>query len=415
MSRNASKLNALAVQRAKETGRYPDGGGLYLQVSSVGTKAWLFRFTLAGRAREMGLGSIALVSLAEARAKALECRKLLHEGIDPIEAREARRKQQALASAKTLTFGECAKAYIESHRAGWKNAKHAAQWASTLETYAGPTIGRLPVQAVDTGLVMRVLEPLWREKAETASRLRSRIEIVLDWATVRGYRAGDNPARWRGHLDKLLPKRSSVKQVEHHPALPLKALSTFVTELQTQEGIAPRALEFLILTAARTGEVIGARWNEFDLAERVWIIPASRMKAKREHRVPLSPRAIEILETMRFLSAEPFVFPGLKTGKPLSNMALLAVLKRMKYEITSHGFRSTFRDWAAERTNFPREVAEAALAHTLKDKVEAAYRRGDLFIKRQRMMNEWAKFCADSTPAAVVRPLPIRGVAHVQT
>ena len=406
MNRQTSKLNALAVQRAKEAGRYADGGGLYLQVSDSSTKSWLFRFMLNAKAREMGLGSVTLVSLAEARAKALECRKALLEGTDPIDARKGKRTQQRLEAAKSVTFDFCATSYIESHRAGWKNAKHAGQWQTTLTTYAGPVFGRLPVQAVDTTLVMRVLEPMWREKAETASRLRSRIELVLGWATVRGFRAGDNPARWRGHLDKLLPKRSTVQQVEHHPALPVGEIGAFMERLKASSGVASRALEFLILTATRTGETIGARWAEIDLQQRVWTIPASRMKAKKEHRVPLSPMAIQILEAMRDKSQSEYVFSADGGHRPLSNMAMLAVLRRMEIGVTSHGFRSTFRDWAAERTNYPRDVAEMALAHALTDKVEAAYRRGDLFMKRQRLMTDWAKFCATVTPAT--------GVANVR-
>lgn len=362
---------------------------------------------LKGRARAMGFGPYPLVSLADARIKALECRKLLIDEKDPIEERAAGRRQRALEAASSKPFDECATAYIEAHRTGWKNAKHADQWSNTLTTYASPIIGKLPVQAIDTALVMRVLEPVWREKAETASRLRSRIELILSWATVRGYRTGDNPARWRGHLDALLPKRSNVQKVQHHAALPIKDMGAFIADLRTEAGIAPRALEFLILTATRTNEVLGATWPEIRLAEKVWIIPAERMKAEKEHRVPLSPRAIEILEEVRQFAPGPHVFQGLKEGKSLSNTALLAVLKRMECDVTSHGFRSTFRDWAAERTNFPREVAEAALAHTLKDKVEAAYRRGDLFEKRRRLMVAWAEFCSQK-PADAKNVIGIR-------
>jgi integrase len=306
------------------------------------------------------------------------------DGIDPIEARRAQREQKSLDAAKSMTFDACAAAYIDAHKAGWRNEKHFDQWSNTLNTYAGPVFGSLPVQAVDVGLVMKALEPIWQTKSETASRVRGRIESVLDWATVRGYRKGDNPARWRGHLDKLLPPRSKVRKVEHHPARPHDELANFVAMLRRQEGIASRALEFLILTATRTGEVIGARWDEIDLGEKVWVVPAARMKAGREHRVPLSAAAVAILEQMQEVREGDFVFPGGKRGKPLSNMAMLAVLKRIdRGDLTNHGFRSSFRDWAAERTNFPREVAEMALAHTVGDKVEAAYRRGDLFQKRR--------------------------------
>jgi integrase len=299
-----------------------------------------------------------------------------------------------------MTFKQCATAYIDAHRLGWKNEKHAAQWASTLEAYANPIFGDLPVQAIDTGLVMKALEPIWRTKTETASRLRGRIEAVLDWATVREFRRGDNPARRRGHLDKLLPQRAKVQKVRHHPALPYAEIGAFMASLRSQEGCAARALEFLILTAGRTGEVIGALWSEIDLAEGVWIVPASRMKAGKEHRVPLSAPAIKVIREQQAAAElvegrlNGFVFPGGRPGKGLSNMALLKLLERMKRDdLTAHGFRSTFRDWAAEQTHFPRDVAEMALAHTISDKVEAAYRRGDLFEKRRLLMEAWATYC----------------------
>jgi integrase len=375
---------------------HADGGGLYLQVTPSGAKSWIFRFMLHGRAREMGLGPLHTISLAEARERARECRKLRLDGIDPVEARSAKRAKERLAAATAMTFAECAERYIAAHRTGWRNPKHAAQWPSTLQTYAYPVFGLLPVQAIDTALVTKAIEPIWQAKPETASRVRGRIEAVLDWAKVRGYRDGENPARWRGHLDKLLPARAKVRKVEHHPALPYAVMGEFVASLRQQEGVAARALEFLILTAARTGEVIAARWNEFDLAEKVWTVPADRMKAGKEHRVPLSAAAVAIIEQMQAtrVADQQFVFPGGKLGKPLSNMAMLKLLQRMgRGELTAHGFRSSFRDWAAERTNFPREVAEMALAHTVGDKVEAAYRRGDLFAKRRRLMEEWARHC----------------------
>jgi integrase len=303
-----------------------------------------------------------------------------------------------------MTFDACAAAYIAAHNTSWRNAKHRDQWRNTLTSYAGPAFGSLPVQSIDVGLVMKALEPIWQAKPETASRLRGRIEAVLDWATVRGHRKGENPARWRGHLDKLLPARSKVHKVKHHPALPYNEMADFVAELRKQEGVAARALEFLILTAARTGEVIGARWDEVDVEEKIWVVPAARMKAGREHRVPLSSAAVAILEEMKKIRESDFVFPGGKKGKPLSNMAMLAVLKRIgRSDLTAHGFRSSFRDWAAERTNFPREVAEMALAHTVGDKVEAAYRRGDLLQKRRQIMEAWARFCEIKVvPARVV-------------
>jgi integrase len=342
--------------------------------------------------------------LQEARAKTLDARRLRHEGVDPIEARRSARQQARFDAAKAKTFKECAASYITAHKTGWHNPKHAAQWEATLKTYAEPVMGALPVQVIDTALVTRVIEPIWSIKPETASRLRGRIESVLDWAKARGYRQGENPARWRGHLDNLLPARSKVRRVKHHAALPYSEIGGLIFTLRQQAGTAARALEFAILTAARTGEVIGATWSEFDLNGKVWTIPAERMKAGREHRVPLSARGIEIIRHMKketgneILPATP-VFQGAKRGKPLSNMAFLMLLRRMnRSDLTTHGFRSTFRDWAAERTNYPGEVAEVALAHTVSNKVEAAYRRGDLFEKRRRLMESWASFCTAAEP-----------------
>lgn len=360
---------------------------------------------LARKAREMGLGSARKVSLGQARQMAADVRNLLARGIDPIDARKTERAGRALDQARTITFRECAESYIKTHRADWKNAKHADQWTNTIETYCGPVIGSLPVQAVDVGLILQVLEPMWTEKPETASRLRGRVEKVIDWATVRGYRTGENPARWRGHLDKLLPALKKKQRVKHHPALPFGEIGAFVRALRQESGVAPKALEFAILTAARTGEVIQATLNEFDLDARIWIVPAGRTKASREHRVPLSPRAVEIIREMK-AARGAYVFPGRRPDSPLSSMAMLELLKRMKRtDITVHGFRSTFRDWAAERTNYPREVCEMALAHTVSDQVEAAYRRGDLFEKRRRLMSEWAKYCEAPKQAGKVVPI----------
>lgn len=379
------------VSRTREPGLYADGGGLYLQVTHADARSWIFRFMLNGRARSMGLGSLHTLTLAEARSKATECRKLCLDGIDPIEARQRVRSAAQLDAAKAMTFDACAEAYIEAHKKGWQNEKHIDQWRNTLATYASPVFGSLPVQAVDTGLVMRVIEPIWGDKTETATRVRGRIESVLDWAATRGYRQGENPARWRGHLQNLLPKRSKVQRVEHHAALPFVQISEFVASLRQQGGTSPLALEFTILTAARTGEVIGATWDEIDLNERAWSVPAERMKGGREHRVPLCSRAIEILERFKVLG-DRYVFPGGKRGKPLSNMAMLELLKRMgRPDLTVHGFRSTFRDWAAETTHFPNEMVEMALAHIIENRVEAAYRRGDLFAKRRDLMDAWAR------------------------
>jgi integrase len=316
-----------------------------------------------------------------------------------------------LEAGRAVTFRHCAEAYIASHEAGWRNEKHAAQWSATLATYAEPIIGGLSVQSIDTAEVMRVLEPMWAKKSETASRLRGRVEAVLDWAKVRGYRQGENPARWRGHLDKLLPARSKVRKVKHHAALPYDELPEFITALREQEGDAARGLEFTVLTAARTGETLGATWGEIDLAQKVWIIPGERMKAGKEHRVPLSARAIEILKGVNPERASPDVtlFQGGKAGKPLSSIAMGRTLRRMhRGDLTVHGFRSSFRDWAAEWTNFPSEVAEMALARSLGDKVEAAYRRGDLFERRRRMMDDWAKHCAGRVRASTAKVVSIR-------
>jgi integrase len=394
MARRLNRLTAVEVKGIDQKGMYHDGGGLYLQVSAAGTKSWIYRFTLDGRAREMGLGPLNAISLAEARKRAAECRRMRHDGIDPIDARGAQRDEKRLEGARSMTFDVCAEAYIEAHNASWKNGKHAEQWRGSLRNYASPVFGSSPVQAVDLALVMKALEPIWQTKSETASRLRGRIESVLDWATVRGFRKGENPARWRGHLDKLLPSRAKIQKVEHHPALPYSEIADFMVPLRSQEGIAARALEFLILTAARTGEIIGARWDEFDLKDQIWVVPGVRMKAGREHRVPLSGPALAILKKMNEIRESDFVFPGGRKGRPLSNMAMLALLKRIgRDDLTTHGFRSTFRDWAAERTTFPREVVEMALAHTIENKVEAAYRRGDLFQKRRQLMEAWARFC----------------------
>ena len=413
MARIIGRLTALKVGKAKQPGMYGDGGGLYLRVTPDGTKNWVFRFMLNGRPRWMGMGPLHTIGLAEARARAAECRRQRHDGIDPIDARRAERQQARLDAARTITFKECAERYIAAHKAGWRNEKHAAQWEATLATYAEPVMGKLSVQAIDTGLVLKVLEPIWTAKPETASRLRGRIEAVLDWAKVRGYRGGENPARWRGHMDKLLPARAKVRRVEHHAALPYAELPDFLTTLREQDGVAARALEFTILTAARTGETIGARWSEFDIAGRVWTIAGTRMKVGKEHRVPLSERAFEILAEMKPTNdvekiGEKFVFSGGKAGKPLSNMAFLMLLRRMKRgDLTTHGFRSSFCDWAAERTNFPGEVVEMALSHAVGDKVEAAYRRSDLFEKRRRLMDAWAEFCAEA-PAETAKVVSLR-------
>ena len=412
MARQIRRLKALSVTRAKAKGLYADGGGLYLQISAAGTKSWIFRYGMNGRKtpRDMGLGSVDTVTLAEARDKATEARKAILNGIDPIEAKRAAKQAGALEAASAIVFKDCAEKYIAAHKARWRNAKHADQWANTLETYAYPVFGSLAVASVDTGLVLKTIEPIWATKTETASRVRGRIESILDWATARGYRFGDNPARWRGHLDKLLPARKKVQKVKHHEALPYVEIGAFMKKLRDQEGFSAWALEWLILTATRTSETTGAKWDEIDFENKTWTIPADRIKGGKEHRVPLSPEAMKIAKAMNKVRDGNYVFPGGKRGKALSNNALLALLKRMdRSDLTAHGFRSTFRDWAAEQTNYPREVAEMALAYTVSDKVEAAYRRGDLFTKRQRLMNEWSKYCGTVSKSAKVIRLNQRG------
>jgi integrase len=403
MARKVGKLSALAVGRASQ-GYHGDGGGLYLLVGRTGAKSWVFRFRVNGRLREMGLGPLHTIGLAQAREKARKCREQRLDDKDPIEERRAARQQRHLDSAKAMTFRECAEAYIKANAAGWKNPKHAAQWPSTLGTYVYPIFGPFPVQAINTALVTKAIEPIWTSKPETASRVRGRIESVLDWAAARGYRQGENPARWKGHLENLLPQKSKVRRVEHHAALPYTDLAEFIAELRQQEGIAARALEFAILTAGRTGEVIGAKWSEINLAERLWTIPPERMKAGKEHRVPLCDRAIVLLDEIREVREGDFLFPGGKARRPLSNMAFLMLLRRMgRGDLTAHGFRSTFSDWCSECTHFPAEVREMALAHAVGSKVEAAYRRGDLFQKRRDLMAAWGSFATAEPGANVVQ------------
>jgi integrase len=410
MPKKARGLTARFVETVKEPGLYGDGNNLYLQVTKGG-KSWIYRYKIAGGGgrRDMGLGSVDLVSLAEARDKALAARRLMLDGFDPLDSKRAAKAAKQLEAARALSFKAAAGKCIAAHKAGWKSVKHAGQWTATLETYVYPIFGDLPVGAIDTALVTRAIEPLWSTKPETAGRVRGRIEAVLDWARARGYRSGENPARWRGHLDQLLPKRAKVRRVEHHAALPYAEIGAFMAKLRAAEGISARALEFAILTAGRTGEVIGARWDEVNLDEKLWTIPADRMKAGKEHRVPLSAPAVALLRQLAEASTGDFVFPGGRRGKALSNMAMLQTLRRMgRGDLTAHGFRSTFRDWAAELTNFPAELAEMALAHAVTDKVEAAYRRGDMFEKRRRLMDAWGSFLATVRPAGKVLTMHAR-------
>jgi integrase len=423
MPRRAAGLTAAKVRTAAP-GRYGDGNGLYLLVRSPDARFWVFRYTIAGRMREMGLGragaDAAAVPLAEARTKAAELHRLVRAGADPLQQREAAavaaKAAEQEAAIRAVTFRAVAEFYLAAHEAGWRNPKHRDQWRNTLETYAHPRVGVLPVSDVDTAHVLAMLEPIWREKPETAARLRGRLEAVLDYARVRGWRQGENPARWRGHLDHLLPSRAKVAPVEHHAALPWAKIGGFLAQLRHQPGVAARALEFAILTAARTSETLGATWVEIDVAGKIWTVPAGRMKAGREHRVPLSDAALAVLHSMAALRTKDdpaaYVFPGARDRKPLSIMAMAMLLRRMdRDDLTVHGFRSTFRDWAAEATGYPREIAEAALAHSLPDKVEAAYRRSDLFDKRRRLMDAWAGFCAKRKPTSGEVP-PIRHAAE---
>jgi integrase len=392
---------------------HADGGGLYLQVTKGATginRSWIYRYTLNGRTREMGIGSLDLYGLSEARTLALDARRLRHQGIDPIEHRRAARAQAQLDAAKAITFRECADAYIASHRPSWTNEDHAAQWSSTLATYAHPIIGTLPVQTIDTPVVLKVLQQhveagrgpagkFWQARPETASRTRQRVEAVLDWAKASGYRTGENPARWKGHLDDLLPPRSKLRKVAHLAALPYAEVPGFMAALREQTDVAARALEFLILTAARKGEVLGMRWSEIDLAEKAWEVPAERMKAGREHRVPLTPRALAILQEMR-PAGDGLVFA-------INKKSTLGMLQALWPGLTVHGFRATFKTWASDRTSFQNEVVEVSLAHRVGSKVEEAYQRGSMFEKRRWLMDAWAKFCTQA-PIEHGKVVPMR-------
>jgi integrase len=391
MARTTSKLSARAVATLKKPGRHADGGGLYLAISPDGSRRrWVFLFRWkeagqqgAGKLREMGLGSASTVTLARARELAAQARAHLAEGRNPLIAR--------VAEKQIPTFGEMADEVVTALETGWRNPKHRDQWRMTLTTYCDP-IRSVPVDAVATEHVLGILQPLWSKVPETAFRLRGRIEKVLDAAKAKGHRMGENPARWRGHLDHLLPKRQKLTR-GHHKALPYEEVPAFVARLRRTGSVSALCLEFVILTAARSGEAMGARWDEFDLERGIWTVPKGRMKAGREHRVPLSNRAKEILARMNEIRNSDLVFPGQKRDRPLSNMALEMLMRRLKADATVHGFRSAFRDWAAEQTSVAREVAEAALAHVLENKVEAAYRRTDLFEKRRSLMEQWTEHC----------------------
>jgi integrase len=398
----ANKLTDRVIRQTTTPGIHADGDGLYLQVTASRSgeprRSWFVRLRLpGGKSRDMGLGRVDLVPLKTARELARAARQEAKAGRDPIAAKEAAKVAAASEQARSITFRQCAEAYIAKYAPGWRNVKHGRQWASTLATYAYPVFGDLPVGVIDTPLIMKVLDPIWTHKTETGSRIRGRIEAILDWARVRGYRTtGENPARWKGNLAMALPARDKAKPQGRHAALPFGQMPAFWVELEKREGVGPLALRFAILTAARTGEVIGARWEEFNFDKTTWIVPAVRMKGAREHRVPLSSHALTILEEIGPKESGP-VFPGTHGDKPLSNMALLMALRRMnRADLTTHGFRSSFRDWVAETTDFPGELAEAALAHAVGDRVVAAYLRGDLFEKRRKLMEEWGAYCTSA-------------------
>jgi integrase len=398
VARSLHRLTARAVATLKSPGRHADGGGLYLSISSNGGRRWVFLWRRNGRPREMGLGSSRDVSLVHAREAARLARQQVREGGDPIETR----RQQPALRARDRTFADCAAAYVEAHRVSWKHPKHIAQWENSLATYVTPAIGALPVSIVATADVLRALQPVWNKRPETGRRLRGRIEVILDWARAQALRDGENPARWRGHLKNLLPTHSKVRSVKHRPAMPYASVPGLMTKLAADSGLAAAALRLTILTAARTSETIAARWSEIDRAGKVWTVPGARMKSGRPHRVPLPDVAVKLLERLAALGGKPdqFIFPGRKPGRHTSDGAMLVLLERLGHgNVTVHGFRSSFRDWAAEQTDYPAEIAEAALAHVEGDKTELAYKRTDYFDKRRALMQAWATYCVNQRPA----------------
>lgn len=405
MAREVNKLSARSVATLRRPGRHSDGGGLYLLVDPSGARRWLFLFRWQGKLKEMGLGGTGSVSLLDARERAGEARRLVQAGTNPIEARRAAEAAKAAAT----TFGAFADQLVKNITPGFRNAKHRAQWNSTLKTYAEPLRAKA-LDEISTDDVLGVLQPIWLTKAETASRVRGRIERVLDAAKAKGLRSGENPARWRGHLDHLLPKRQKLQR-GHHAAMPYGKVPAFVVDdLRKREAVAALALEFLILNANRSGEVLGARWPEIDRKEKVWTVPAERMKAGVEHRIPLTARTLEILNAAEKVRTSDFVFPGQRRGRPLSSSALEMLLRRMKAgEVTTHGFRSSFRDWVGEETAFPRDLAEMALAHSVGDATERAYRRGDALEKRRKLMEAWAGFLAGGASDRKVVPMRATG------
>lgn len=407
MPKKAKELSATEVRRLTKPGLHAVGGvaGLLLQVTPTGARSWILRTMVGSKRRDIGLGGFPEVPLAKAREKSRETKEQIKQGIDPVEERKQARERLIASQAKRLTFDEAADKFLTLKRKEFNNPKHAAQWASTLETYASPVIGSLPVDTVELAHVVNILEPLWTEKTETATRLRGRIESVLAWATVSGFRHGDNPARWKGNLDAILPKPGKLKKIQHHRALPWQEINPFIQQLRQRKGTAAKALEFLILTATRSGEVRGATWQEIDLQARTWTVPAERMKAGKEHTVPLCDDAVKLLENLPRFEGSDLIFPGARGGV-LSDVALTKPIRAIGLDATVHGFRSTFRDWCAESTNYPNEVAEMALAHTVSNAVERAYRRGDLLAKRSRLMADWSKFI--NTPAKSAEVIAIR-------
>ncbi len=406
-TRQLHRLTALKIGKLDEPGQYPDGGNLHFQISKTGSRSWIFKFTLRGRSREMGLGPLSSVSLASARAEAAKCRDLLRDGIDPIEARNSERKHRSLETSGPRLFKAAAADYIAQHRAGWKNPKHAMQWENTIATYAEPILGDQDVRDIDTAMIVRVLQPIWMAKRETAFRLRGRLECILDAEKALGNREGENPVRWRGHLDKLLPKQNRRKKIKHHPALPWQEIPEFMSALRAVADPTARMLEHLILTAVRTQEVLYARPEEFAMDYRVWTVPGERMKMELPLRVPMADRLTELVTEAMKGARDGWLYPGRKKGKPYSNMAMLKVLERMGYgHVTVHGFRSTFRDWVAECTEYADSLAEKALAHAIQNESEAAYRRGDMLERRRKMMSDWARFCAGETAKIIAIDQP---------
>jgi integrase len=405
MARQIERLSAKAAAMAREPGMYPDGNGLYLRVAPGGSKSWVLRYRINRRRTDMGLGSYAVFSLADARQRAHEQKRKLADKIDPIAERRGKAAAERVERMKARTFRQCVEDYLEAHSAAWRGGRTEAQWRQSLSKYAYPVIGEVPVADIDVSAVLAVLKPMWLTRTETGTRIRERIERVLDAAMTAGYRPeAPNPARWKGHLDTLLPKRSKIRQEIHHPALPYVEIGAFMQDLRARDGIDARSLEFAILTAGRSGEVLNARWQEINLAERVWTVPAERAKTGKGHRVPLSDAAFAIVERMAEVQTSEYVFPG-SHGAP-SRTTMYKLLRKMhRDDITVHGFRSTFRDWAGERSAFPREIAEAALAHAVGDQVERAYSRGDALDKRRQLMDAWATFCERPAPAGEVVPI----------